>query len=136
MIDIIIIFNKMLSLLEELIDVIMGYLKIKDKRSLLNSCKKYYPYHKKLNFKYMIYHVYSDYGYGRSNLLAVCDTLHWCRLMIQDHLLKNCIKTSFYKCMNEQNKFTVLGNRNDFGSANCYGDGGYIIEETELNKWI
>ncbi len=93
----------MLSLPEELIDVIIDHLIMKDKKSILNACKIYHR--KKLKYNYIIFGLFSDdHGYPQYDVVSVCDTLDKCRFIIKSELLAH----PGYSNMNQNNLYTYL----------------------------
>ncbi len=125
--------------LPELFEEIFNYLNIKDKKSLLLTCKKYYKPNL-LNIKCAVFICsYDDHGYENFELIAICDTINKSKQLIQKNLLKQTINSTIYSTMTKENNYTLICSRSNLNwkhrTYNYLGI-GYIIEEILLNQLI
>jgi len=87
-----------------------------------------------MSIVYCVYTVYpNDDGWPDYSLFSICTTIDKCNELINKYKPLKCSKP-IHSSMNESNNYTYIGNREDCNHNYLYGFGGYIIEETELDK--
>lgn len=129
-----------MDLLPELFDIVFNHIdKIKDRKALLFTCKKYYNQYKKLmvDIKYVVFFVEDDGRYQpKYDFNGVFGSIPACKKFIKnEQKIKPCKRPAF-KGMTIENNFTLFARRDEMCKYRYggYFSKGYIIEEIEIIK--